>query len=98
MDAIWARDAANPGLASAYRPKLADALDVAVDTGWGVGQVVPPKVKITREHPQEEYVRTMKIDPAKYYPPGLNRDRVLERPSALDTPRGKIKAKLKEDE
>ena len=73
---------------------MIDALALAVDTSRGLGQVVLPKVKLPREKQQEAFVRQLEIDPAKYYPPDVNRPLVLEMPSAIDIAKGVLKAKV----
>ena len=53
-----------------------------------------PKVKIPREAQQEAFVRKLEIDPAKYYPPQVDRPIVTEMPSTLDMVKSKVSAKL----
>ena len=93
-DAIWVRDASLVGLGNARTPQPADILELAVDTNRGMGQVVLPKPKMTREEQQEAFVRQLEIDPTKYYPPDVNRPLVLEMPSNLDLAKGMLKAKV----
>lgn len=95
-DAIWARDASLVGLANPRTPKAADILEMAADKNRGVGQVVLPKPRLPREQQQDEYVRTMEIDPAKYYPAAVKRDLVLDMPSNLDLAKGMVKAKIED--
>ena len=94
-EAIWVRDASLPGLANLKKPNPADVMALALDTGRGLSEMVLPKVKIPREEQQDAYVRKMEIDPAKYYPPDVKRDLVLEMPSVLDIIKEKVRAKLK---
>ena len=93
-DAIWAREASLQGLANLKKPDPKDALALAWDTSRGAGHFLLPKVKLPREKQQEAFVRKLEIDPAKYYPPEVNRPLVLEMPSVVDIIKEKIKSKL----
>ena len=93
-DAIWAREASLIGLANPKKPGPADALALAWDTSRGVGHFLLPKVNIPREEQQEALVRKLEIDPAKYYPPDVNRPLVLEMPSTISMVAAKIKEKV----
>lgn len=93
-DAIWVRDASLVGLANPRTPKPADILETAADKSRGLGQVVLPKPRRPREQQQDEYVRRMEINPAKYYPAAVKRDLVLEMPSNLDLAKGMMNAKV----
>ena len=95
-DAIWVRDASLVGLGNIRKPKPADALALAVDTGRGVGQFVLPKIKLPREQQQDEYVRKMEIDPAKYTPADVKRDLILEMPTIKGILEDKVKGKINE--
>jgi ribonuclease Z len=93
-DAIWVRDAALVGLANPTKPSPADMLDIAVDTGRGLGEMALPKIKLSREAQQDAYIRTKEIDPAKYTPISVRRPLVTEMPSTLAMVKGMVKAKL----
>ena len=93
-DAIWVRDASLVGLGNLRKPKPADVLALAVDTGRGAGQFVLPSVKLPREQQQDAYVRKMEIDPAKYYPADVKRDLVLAMPTIKEILGAKVKAKV----
>ena len=93
-DAIWAREASLTGLGNPKKPAAKDALALAWDTSRGAGNYLLPKVKTPREEQQEEFVRKLEIDPAKYYPPEVNRPLVLEMPSVVDILKEKIESKL----
>jgi ribonuclease Z len=93
-DAIWSREASLIGLGNPKKPAARDALSLAWGTSRGVGNFLLPKVKIPREQQQDEYVRKMEIDPAKYYPPDVNRPIVTEMPTIKDILWQKIKDKF----
>jgi ribonuclease Z len=93
-DAIWTREASLIGLANPKKPDPSDALALAWDTSRGPGQFFLPKVKIPREEQQEEFLRKMEIDPAKYYPPDVNRPMVTEMPTVNEILWEKIKSKF----
>ena len=59
-----------------------------------MGHFLLPKVKLPREAQQEEFLRKLEIDPAKYYPPDVNRPMVTEMPSVVDIIKDKIQGKV----
>jgi ribonuclease Z len=93
-DAIWAREASLQGLANLKKPAASDAIALAWDTSRGAGHMLLPAVKIPREQQQDEYVRKMEIDPAKYYPPDVNRPIVTEMPTIKMIVGAKVKEKV----
>jgi ribonuclease Z len=93
-DAIWTREASLIGLANPKKPDTKDALSLAWDTSRGAGNFLLPAVKTPREAQQDEFVRKLEIDPAKYYPPDVNRPLVLQMPTVKDILWQKIKDKF----
>ena len=93
-DAIWSREASLVGLGNPRKPSPADMVALAVDTSRGAGHFVLPAVKVPREQQQDEYVRKMEIDPAKYYPPEVNREIVLQMPTIKMILAEKVKEKM----
>ena len=93
-DAIWVRDASLVELGSPRKPGPADVIALAVDPSRGLGEVLMPKVKIPREQQQEEYVREMEIDPAKYTPTDVQRPLVTAMPSTVAMIQGVVKGKV----
>ena len=84
-DAVWAREAVLPDLGTVARPTT-DQLAQAM--GGELPEVIHmPGPKLPREEQQDPYLREIEIDPAKYTPPDVARDLVLELPpDGLDIP------------
>ena len=80
-DAIWVRDAALPGLGSPARPNMPKMIAEMAAKGVPIPkEIVFPPVRLPREQQQDEYVRKMEIDPAKYTPANVQRALVTEMP------------------
>jgi hypothetical protein len=96
-DAIWARDAVLPELGSVPRPTPAQMLKV-----FGFEEISDviefPPARLPREEQQIEYLREIEIDPSKYTPPDVDRDRVLSSPPIKINVKEMMAARQKEQE
>ena len=84
-DAVWAREAVLPELGAVSRPtpdQLAQAM------GGELPEIIHmPGPRLPREDQQDAYLRDIEIDPAKYMPPDVARDLILELPpDGIDIP------------
>ena len=80
-DAIWVRDAALPTLGNPARPDFVKVLLDMVPKGAPMPKEISfPEVRLPREKQQDEYVRQMEVDPAKYMPKDVQRDLVTTFP------------------
>ena len=80
-DAIWVRDAVLPELGNPARPELGQMLSQLAPEGAPMPKKVSfPVQGLPREKQQDQYVRQMEIDPAKYTPKDVQRDLVTTMP------------------
>lgn len=80
-DAIWVRDAVLPELGNPARPELAQMLSQLAPEGVPTPKVVSfPAPRLPREKQQDQYLRQMELDPAKYTPKDVQRDLVTTMP------------------